>query len=503
MSKATRAKKSTKRKESKGTKENKFLHSKTKHFDIIVIGAGSGGLNVASFMNKAGFSVLLCDKTDRHIGGDCLNWGCVPSKALIHTARLAASAQELQKFGVKTTGKINLKKVTDHIYDIKETIREHENAEHFQARGMDVVLGKATFASKNSVLINGKEYSAKKIILATGASPRKLQVPGIDKVNYQTNESIFELKTLPKKLLIIGGGPIGMELGQSFQRLGSQVTIIDSGDQFLPKEDKDIAQVLEKQLQKEGIEILYNQQTIEFPTAKSLKVKDAKTNKTRILKFDEVLISIGRSLNINGLNLAKAGIQKDESGHKLLVNDYLETTNKNVLACGDVAGSYQFTHAAEMHAAVIIHNFFIPKFLSFLKKKINYDKIAWVTYTSPEIATFGLSPTQLNQRKIKYELFEHSFTDDDRAITQGTTYGKAKLYVSTKGRILGGTMAARDAGELVQELLLANNAEIHINKIFSKVYPYPTAARINKYTIRPWFARKMTERAKKLMQFFY
>ena len=482
---------------------NPFNKSKHDNFDLIVIGAGSGGLNVASFMNKAGFKVLLCDKTDRHIGGDCLNWGCVPSKALIHTAKLAAAAKELQHFGPKITGKVNLKKVTGHIYDIKENIREHENANHFTAQGIDVVLGTAKFASKNSVIINGKEYFAKKIVLATGARPKKLNIPGINKVDYLTNESIFNQTKLPSDLLIIGAGPIGMELGQSFQRLGSNVTIIDTGDQFLPKEDKEIAKVLEDQLKKEGIKILYNQLALKFPNKNSLQVKNTKTNKTKILKFDQVLISIGRTLNIDNLDLEKAGVEIDPSGHKLVVNDYLETTNKNVLVCGDVAGSYQFTHAAEMHAAVIISNFFTPRFLPFLKKKITYDKIAWVTYTEPEIATFGLSQKQLDKKELDYEIFEHDFKDDDRAITQGTTYGKSKLYISKKGKILGGTMVAKDAGELVQELILANTANLHIKHFFSKVYSYPTAARINKYTLRPWFARKMTQRVKRIFRFLY
>jgi len=485
-----------------------FSRSNKSTYDIICIGAGSGGLNVAGFMNKAGFNVLLIDKSDKHIGGDCLNFGCIPSKTLIEASKLVASAKEAQKYGIKITGKVNLKKVSDHINKKKEQIREHENAAHFQKKGIDVVLGLAKFTGKNSITVNGKEYTAKKIILATGAQNRKMKVEGIEKVKIQTNETIFNLTKLPKHLLIIGAGPIGIELGQAFNNLGCKVTIIEHGDQFLKREDPDIAAVLHKQIDQEKIKIHFSCDPVEFPTSKSVIFKNNKTGKSQKMNFDEILISIGRVPTIDGLDIEKAGIerQKDNKG-KLVVDDYLRTTNKDVIVCGDVAGSYQFTHAAEMHAAVIIHNLFTPRMLPFLKKKINYDHIAWVTYTHPEIATFGVNQSQLRERKISYELFDYDFEHDDRAITSDSTYGRSKVYVGTKGKqkgkILGGTMIADAAGELIQELILAKKANLDIKHIFGKVYPYPTASRVNKYTIRPWFARKLNERTKRIFKWLY
>ncbi len=481
-----------------------------KKYDIIVIGAGSGGLNVASFMNKAGFSVLLIDKKDRDIGGDCLNFGCVPSKALIHAAHIAHAAKQAKDFGLKVSGSVNLVKVAKYVDSKREYIRKHENAAHFRKRGIDVELGFATFNSKNSIIVNNKEYFGKKIIIATGARPRQLKVKGIEKIRYHTNLTIFELKKLPKKLLVIGGGPIGMEISQAFARLGSEVTVLIRGEHFLNKEDPEIVAVLKTQLEKEGVKLMFNTQVQEFTAKNKAKITTTTATKTKIknktktgtLNFDSLFVSIGRELNIDKLNLKKAGIQLDQTKRKLKVDQYLRTTNKNVLACGDVAGSYQFTHAAEVHASVILNNFFSPK-----KKKLNYDNFAWVTFTDPEIATFGLNEQTLQKKKINYETFTHNFEHDDRAIVDNATYGKTKFFVGKKGKhknkLLGGSMVAKNAGELIQELILANSAGLNIKAFFNKVYPYPTATRVNKYTLRPFFARKMTPFAKKVMHWLY
>jgi len=466
-----------------------------KRYDIIVIGAGSGGLNIAGFMNKAGFKTLLIDKSDKTIGGDCLNFGCVPSKALIHISRLAHDAQLAKKFGLSVTGKIDLKKVVQYVRSKKNIIRVHENAAYFRKIGMDVVLGTAKFTGKKVVAVDKKQYTAKRIIIATGSRPRQLKIPGREKVKQQTNETIFDMEKLPKKLVVIGGGPIGIELGQAFQRLGTQVTILERGNTFLPKEKPEIATILFKQLKKEGVQVYFNTSPKKFTSGKTLVVVDKK-GKTKTIPFDEVLVSIGRILNVEGLALEKAGIKLTERG-KIVVNEYLQTTNKNVLLCGDIAGSYQFTHAAELHAGVIISNFFSP-----FKKKLNNDHLSWVTYTSPEIATFGLSEEIIKERKIEYERLELDFKDDDRAIIDEYTEGKLIIYIS-KNKLLGGTMVAMNAGELFQELVLANSSGLEIKNIFNKIYPYPTASRINKKIISNHFSKKLTPFAKKVLKWMY
>jgi len=463
-------------------------------YDIICIGAGSGGLNIAGFMNTVGFKVLLVDKSDPHIGGDCLNWGCVPSKALIHISRMVYDAKEVSPFGLTVTGEIDLKKVMDYVRSKQDVIRAHENADYFRKKGMDVALGVAKFTGMNEIEVAGKKYTAKKIVLATGARPRIPPIPGIDKVNYQTNETIFNMEKLPQKFIVIGGGPIGIELGQVFNRLGSSVTVIDMVSKFLPKESEEIGAILHKQLVKEGMKFLFETKIKEFPSASSVIIEDKQGN-TKTLEFDRVLISVGRQLNIDNLDIEKAGIEKE--GYKLKVDEYLRTTNKNVLTCGDVAGSYQFTHAAELHAGLLINNFFKP-----VKKKLNNDFLSWVTYTYPEIATWGLNEQQLKDRNINYEKLSLGFSDDDRAIVDDFTSGKLIVYLS-KNKIIGGSMVTPNAGELFQELSLAMSAKLDIKHLFYKVYPYPTAARNNKKIISKIFSRKLTPIAKKIMKFLY
>jgi len=463
-------------------------------YDIIVIGAGSGGLNIAGFMNTAGFKVLLIDKSDRSIGGDCLNFGCVPSKALIHVSRLCYDAKEAMPFGLTTKGKVDIKRVMNYVSSKVNVIRKHENADHFRRKGMDVVLGLAKFAGKNKVSVNGRVYTGKKILLATGSRPRTLTTPGVEKVDYYTNETIFGMKKLPEHLVIVGGGPVGIELGQAFRRFGSKVSVINGGSIFLPKERPEIAHVLKEQLEKEGMKFYFNSRPKEFTSAKNIVIEN-KNGKKTTLHFDALLVSTGRQLNTEGLDLEKAGIQMD--GHKLNVDNYLRTTNKRVLLCGDIVGSYQFTHAAELHAAVIINNFFSP-----FKKKVSYDHLSWVTYTSPEIATFGLNEGTLTKRKIAYEKLELDFTDDDRAIVDDFTKGRMVLFIS-KGKILGGSMVAMNAGELFQELILANTSKLDIKEIIHKIYPYPTAGRVNKTIIGHHFMKKLTPRSKKILKWLY
>ncbi len=467
-----------------------------KKYDIIVIGAGSGGLNIAGFMNRAGFKVLLIDKTDRRIGGDCLNSGCVPSKALIHIARLLKNANEANRFGLTVNGKADITEVLGYVKEKQEVIRVHENADHFRKIGMDVALGEARFAGPDSVTVGNETYRSKKIILATGSRPRKLNVPGIEKVKYETNETIFDLDKLPDHLVVIGGGPIGIELGQAFRHLGSKVTVVEMDSKFLPKESPEIAEVLRRRMESEGVNFIFNASVREF-TSPNQAIIINKDNKETRIDFDTMLVSIGRDYNINGLSLEKAGIELDETGKRLKVDEYLRTTNKRVYVSGDVAGSYQFTHAAEVHAGVIINNFFSP-----FKKKLNNDHMAWVTYTSPEIATFGLNEEQLKQRGISYEKVVFDFDEDDRAIVDEAQYGKLLLFIA-KDRILGGSMVAENAGELSQELILANSSGLKLKHIFGKVYPYPTASRVNKRIISLYYANKLTPFAKKVLHLFY
>ena len=465
----------------------------SKIYDVIVIGAGSGGLNIAGFMNKAGFKVLLIDREDRAIGGDCLNHGCVPSKALIHNARLVKSARGSQKLGLTTQGAVDIEKVMGYIREKMEHIREHENAEYFRKQGMDVVLGLASFVDGKTIEVLGVRYAGRKIIIATGSRPRSLSIPGIEKVEVYTNENIFSLKTLPQKMVVIGAGPIGVEIGQAMSAFGTHVSII--GSKLLDKEDSEIVLPLQQALIEDGIDLYVGYKPIEFKNASTLVIENDKGER-RDVDFDLLFVSIGRVLNIEKLNLATAGVQTNEKG--IVVDQYLRTTNKNILVCGDVAGGHMFTHAAELHASVIIKNFFSP-----FKQKLNTDSMAWVTYTSPEIATFGLNEKTLIERGVKYEVVTKEFIEDDRSIIDDHAGGKMKILLSPRGIVLGGSMVSHNAGELAQELMLLQSNKLSLDTLLKKVYPYPTATRVNRSLALSYKARSLTPWVKKLLRLLY
>jgi pyruvate/2-oxoglutarate dehydrogenase complex dihydrolipoamide dehydrogenase (E3) component len=452
-------------------------------YDLICIGTGSGGIALATTMNQFGFKVLVIDKTDSSIGGDCLNFGCVPSKALIHVARKVRDANLSKRFGLDVTqGKADMRIVKEYINGKKDVIRVHENASYYRKIGIDVALGIGKFASSNSVEVDGMIYSSKKIVICTGSSPRNLKIPGIELAKVYTNETIFDLDTLPEHLVVIGGGPIGMELGQAFRYLGSKVTFLIRSNRFLPKEDPEIVAVLKEQLKKDGIEIMFETSPKEITSSNEMVV-ETKDDEKKTLKFDAILSAIGRSLITDHLSLEKTGVAVNDRGG-LLLDDYLTTTNPRIFACGDMAGGLQFTHAAEQHARLLMYNWFSP-----IKKKLNTDTFPWVTFTSPEIATWGLNEATLKERGLKFEVINHDFTNDDRAIVDENTSGKLKLFVSGN-KLLGGTMVAENAGELAQELMLLNSSGTSLKTIFNKLYPYPAATRVNQFAIMPRYLKK-------------
>jgi len=471
-----------------------------KIYDIIIIGAGSGGLSVGLFMSKVGLKVLMISKTYKDIGGDCLNDGCVPSKALIHVSRIAHNAKIASHFGLEISGKVDIKKAIDYVYEKQEIIREHENAQWLQEQGIDVALGRATFTGKNEIQVNDKKYTGKKIVIATGSKPQKLKVPGVEKVKYYDNESIFHINDLPEMLLVVGGGPIGIEIAQAMNRLGSKVTIVQQANKILEHDNDEVTEILLKQLKKEGIDFFFNAVVDHFISSNDAIIK-LKEGENKSVQFDAVFVAIGRELDLKPLQLNNADIQfKDD---KIDVDKYLCTTNKNVFVCGDVAGDLQFSHAAEFHARILLNNFFLP-----FNKKLNNDHMSWVTFTDPELATFGLNEKQLKERNIGYEKLEQNFQEDDRAVADNNRYGKMILYINKGGlfqkeKILGGTMVAPHAGELIQELVLANSTSLSINSIFNKIYAYPVASRINQQLIVKHKEKSLTGTIKKLLHFAF
>jgi pyruvate/2-oxoglutarate dehydrogenase complex dihydrolipoamide dehydrogenase (E3) component len=468
------------------------------HFDIIVIGAGSGGLNIAGFMNRIGLKVLLIDKNEENIGGDCLNTGCVPSKALIHIAREIYTGKKVEGFGLNMHGVVDIKKVMEYVKEKQAVIRVHENSEHFRNIGMTVLLGTATFSGPRSVMVNGAEYYGKKIIIATGSRPRKLELEGLELIKTYTNETVFDMETLPSRFVFIGGGPISLELGQAFAMLGSAVTIVHGGKHILEKEDLAVSTFMEAELTQMGVELILDAKPLKIdrgPEGEEVVVATP-TGEKRI-PVNALFIGIGRVLNIENLDLTKANIGLTAAGRNIVVDEYLRTTNPHVYTAGDVAGGLMFTHAAELHASTIISNFFKP-----FKKKLNIDSFGWVTYTSPEIATFGLSAKDLKNRQIQYEEVSSSLLEDDRAIVDESR-GFLKLFVGPKGTLLGGTLVAPQAGEIIGELLLAKSNGLTLEDLFNRVAPYPTASRIIRKTAGLYQSKKLTTKVKKLLRLIW
>ncbi|MGA9649810.1 dihydrolipoyl dehydrogenase family protein, partial [Pedobacter sp.] len=316
-------------------------------YDLIVIGAGSGGLGMSLAAHTLGIKVLLIEENARNVGGDCLNFGCIPSKALIHIARQFAYGRQAEAFGVKMEGKADLEKVMEYIHSQQAVIRSHENADYLRKKGLAVVIGRACFTDGETIAVNETEYSARRIVLATGSKPRQLDVEGSHFANLYTNETLFyDLKKLPDHLLVIGGGPIGCEIAQAFRRLGSQVTIVDRGDRLSSKELPEFSEILEKQFEKEGIKIIHQAAVVSFSGANEVELLIEKKSKKK-LAFDAALVAIGRVVTTEGLGLDKAGI--DIKKGKIVIDEYLRTTNPRVFTAGDSTGLYYFSHGAEKH----------------------------------------------------------------------------------------------------------------------------------------------------------
>ncbi|MGB3619627.1 MAG: FAD-dependent oxidoreductase, partial [Catalinimonas sp.] len=395
----------------------------SKAYDLIVVGAGAAGLYVAIASHKLGLKrVLIIDREEARFGGDCLNVGCVPSKALLHVARLVHAARAAEPFGLRVEGELDMRRAVAYLDERRDTIRRHEDPAYLLSLGIDVAIGEARFVSRNALEVDGQTYAAKKFVLAVGSVPRTLDVPGADRVKLYTNESVFDLEALPKRLLVVGGGPIGTEMSQAFRRLGAAVEVVDSGERILAKDPPETAHVLQEQLKTEGIVYHHETKVTAFTGLDTAEV-ERKDGTKQHLRFDAVLAAVGRELRFEALQLDRAEVAVEEG--KIKVDEYLQTTNPRVFVCGDAVGQLQFTHAAGLHGRLLVNNFFYP---GPLRRKVSYDRFSWVTYTDPEVATFGLMEPQLEKRGMKYEKLTYDFTEDDRAVIEGYPWAKMVLY---------------------------------------------------------------------------
>lgn len=480
----------------------KAQFKKPRHFDrnLIVIGAGSAGL-VSSYIAAAvKAKVTLIEK--HLMGGDCLNTGCVPSKALIRSAKILAQSRRAQEYGFKQIDvEFDFSEVMERVRRVIAEIEPHDSMERYTGLGVECIQGEAKITSPHSVEVNGQTLTTRSIIIATGARPFVPPIPGIEKIDYLTSDNVWNLKTLPRRLVVLGGGPIGSELTQCFARFGSRVYQIEMLPRILIREDPDVSEQVTRSLENDGVEVLTEHRAKEFRVSGDRKVIVCEHGGKDVeIEFDELLVAVGRKPNVTGFGLEELGIPLNKPG-TVETNEYLQTLYPNIYACGDVAGPYQFTHTAAHQAWYASVN---ALFSPFKKFKADYSVIPWATFTDPEVARVGLNESEAKEKGIDYELSTYGIDDLDRAIADEEAHGFVKvLTVPGKDKILGATIAGDHAGELITEYISAMRHNFGMNKILGTIHIYPTLSEANKYTAGVWKKNHAPEGILKLLEGFH
>jgi len=442
--------------------------------DICVIGAGSGGLSVAAAAAAFGVSVVLIEKGK--MGGDCLNYGCVPSKAILAAGKHAQAIRDAEKFGITVNGepKVNFKKVHDHVHHVIAQIEPNDSVERFTGLGVDVIQAEARFKDENTVIAGDKEIQARRFVVATGSSAFIPPIKGLDSVPYLTNETIFENTRKMAHLVIIGGGPIGMEMAQAHRRLGCEVTVLE-GAKALGKDDPELTSILLEKLREEGINIIEGAMVENvLPKGKAgVRITYKLDDKTQELEASHILVATGRAANIDGLSLGAAGIEYTRRG--ISVSRDLRTTNRRVYAIGDVTGGLQFTHVAGYHAGLVIRG------ILFRKKAVpDESMIPWVTYTEPELGHVGMTEAQAREKHGTIKVLRWPYHENDRAQAERKTAGLIKMITNKKGLILGVSIVGTGAGEMMNMWALAITNKFKVGDVVGYVSPYPTLSEIGK-----------------------
>lgn len=453
-------------------KRKKTINTNQIDCDLAIIGAGAGGLSVASVAAQLGLKVILIESGK--MGGDCLNYGCVPSKSLLAAAKIGHQLHKAAAFGLTVQQfEFDFSKVMQHVHGVIKAIEKNDSVERFESLGVQVIKAAARFSGPNTLIAGELEIQARHVVIATGSSPLIPPIIGLEKTPFLTNETIFNLNEQPQHLIIIGGGPIGCELAQAFSMLGSAVTILE-GVSLLPKDDADCVAILREQFLTMGIAIYEESkvQQVEYNVHDGFKVSFEKQGETLAIMGSHLLIATGRRANVNFLDLEKANIRYSAKG--IEVNPRLQTSNKKIYAIGDVIGTYQFTHVANYHAGIVLRNILFK-----LPVKVHYHAVPWVTYTEPEIAHVGISAEEAFKRS-DVKITQWPFSENDRAQTELSTQGKIKVFTNKKGTILGVTLIGSHAGELILPWVIAVRERRTLRHFTEVIAPYPTLSEISK-----------------------
>ena len=466
-------------------------------YNLIVVGAGAAGLVSAYIGATVKAKVALIEK--HKMGGDCLNTGCVPSKALIRSARLLAEARNSRAYGIRRMdAELDFPELMARVRASIAKIEPHDSPERYRGLGVDVIQGTGTLVSPWEVEVEGRRLSARSIVLATGAEPMVPELPGLEQTEYLTSDSLWDLQELPERLLVLGGGPIGCELAQAFARLGSRVTLVEMSGRLIAREDAEAGQLLAEHLFAEGVEIATGHRALRVENGRTL-VCEHDDGEARF-EFDHLLVALGRKTRVQGYGLEQVGVRLSTAGR--IEADALQRTNfPNIYVCGDAAGPYQFTHVASHQAWTAAVNALISPFWSF---RTDYRVIPWVTFTDPEVARVGLNEEDAAEQKIDVEITTYGLDHLDRAIADGEAYGLVKVLTEPgKDRILGVTIIGRHAGEMLPEFVLAMKHNLGLNKILGTIHVYPTWSEGNKYAAGEWKKANKPEAALRWAERFF
>ena len=461
---------------------------------MVVIGAGSGGLVTAYIAAAVKAKVALIEK--HKMGGDCLNTGCVPSKALIRSAKMKSYANRAKEFGFENTEvDFAFSSVMERVQRVIGQVEPHDSVERFTGLGVDVIEGEAMIKSPYEVEVNGQTITTKNIVVSTGARPFVPPIPGIEQVPHLTSDTLWEIREQPNRLLVMGGGPIGCELAQAFQRLGSEVTLVQRDKRIMPREDEEISAMVKARFEQEGMQVLVKNEVVRFESVDGChRATCRSTDGEKTIEFDQVLVALGRVANVTGFGLESLGVKLTRR-NTIEADEFLRTNFPNIFVCGDVVGPYQFTHTASHQAWYAAVN---ALFSPFKKFRVDYSVIPWATYTDPEVARVGLNELDAKEKGVEYEVTTYGIDDLDRAIADEEAHGLVKvLTVPGKDKILGVTIAGSHAGDLIAEYVLAMKHGIGLNKILGTIHIYPTLAEANKFVAGNW---KKAHKPEKLLQ---
>ncbi|WP_319780214.1 mercuric reductase [Maridesulfovibrio sp.] len=468
-------------------------------FDLGVIGGGAAGLTVAAGASQLGVKVLLIDKDER-LGGDCLHYGCVPSKTLIRTARVRHLMGRAGDFGLPEVElpPVDYSQVVQRINEVIAEIQVHDSVERFNSLGVEVRFGKVYFVDAHSVSLNGSKVSARSWVVATGSSPAVPLIKGLDEVPYLTNVDLFSLPELPQSLIVLGGGPIAVEMAQSFQRLGSEVTVVQRSNQILSREDEDMARYVMDGMADDGVRFILGSTIEDVRNVDSgVEVHLKSGGESITVSASKLLLAMGRSSNTTGLGLDKIGVELAHGS--ITVDARMRTSVSNIYAAGDVTGKYRFTHAAGYEGGIVISNavFHLPR-------KADYTWLPWCTYTDPELASVGMNEKAAHKAGLKYKTVIEEFSTCDRALTEGEGRGLIKLLLNEKGKPIGCQLAAVHAGELLSEWIAVLNGRVGLSTLAGAVHPYPTLSEMNKKVAGKLLGEKLfSDKVRKILKLFF